>query len=307
MRCISSRCGLVAYVRWKALELSYSLQNNFGQDLNSVARFADAINGSRVRTLTLSSLNPSTAATTITHLLERLDSPFLHELTVSYNGLTPDAVPHISSFLTSPRCHLRVVKFSANKLGLRGVWNLVTAMDNNYTLTSVELYSNDEDDEDHPDEQGLPTRLEIWNRRNALQTRNDLLRRQVEHEALDLLRHSRALLLGLTNQIPTATFSIPMELQLHILSFFAPTLTASQRVRIFQYASAKETLPRLLPSLAPHGCLRDPASLPFGAPGGGCSNGRCMGSANSVSCRKDNERLVWLTEVGCDVYIPQGV
>ncbi|KAF7797351.1 hypothetical protein EIP86_008546 [Pleurotus ostreatoroseus] len=120
------------------------------------------------------------------------------------------------------------MKFSANKLGQRGVWSIVSAMERNYSLISVESYSNDDEDETALDTEDLPTAAEVLNRKNMLQRRNDTYRKQVEREALDLLRYSRVLLLGLA-QIPQAPLVIPIEIQLHVLAFFAPSLTDSQR------------------------------------------------------------------------------
>ena len=123
---------------------------------------------------------------------------------------------------------------------------------------------------------------------------------------------------------------LPTELQLHILSFLAPTLSTAQRLRIFAYASSPATLPTLLPCLSGgSGCIPDPASPQF-APssgplglglGGGivlrkrtgasagagsavsaCANGTCMGAGNSVLCRREAERSTWLAEVQCTAF-----
>ncbi|RPD63163.1 RNI-like protein [Lentinus tigrinus ALCF2SS1-6] len=122
---------------------------------------------------------------------------------------------------------------------------------------------------------------------------------------------------------------LPMELQLHILSFLAPILSRAQRIRIFTYASSPSTLPALLPCLSTSGgCIPDPASPQFGlgtpAAGplgiglgggvmlrkratsggamGGCANGKCMGAGNSVMCRREADRAQWLTSVRCSAF-----
>ncbi|KAL5499140.1 hypothetical protein ACEPAH_1658 [Sanghuangporus vaninii] len=145
----------------------------------------------------------------------------------------------------------------------------------------------------------------------SMLVRNDLLRSRVHEEALALLTYARSLLFcsakrqahsvdGETAHIPipnsssqqdssdaqqcaspsshnliTNTFpfrSLPVELQQCILALLAPSLSASQRVRIFAFAADPSTLQPLLPSLRPSwlsgtggmGCIPDPASLPFG-------------------------------------------
>ncbi|TFK90198.1 RNI-like protein [Polyporus arcularius HHB13444] len=122
---------------------------------------------------------------------------------------------------------------------------------------------------------------------------------------------------------------LPVELQLHILSFLGPILSRAQRIRIFTYASSPSTLPTLLPCLSSGGgCIPDPASPQFGlgtptsgplgiglgggvmlrkrgvgsSSVGGCANGKCMGAGNSVMCRREAERLQWLTSVRCNAF-----
>jgi hypothetical protein len=130
--------------------------------------------------------------------------------------------------------------------------------------------------------------------------RNELLRKKVHNEAMSLLTYSRPLLLcssrqekmqpdERSSQVP-AKFSrthpetvrstppsfippifpfrnLPVELQHHILSLLSPTLSASQRFRIFDFASSPTTLKPLLTlpnSYSSHSaCIPDPAVLPF--------------------------------------------
>lgn len=258
-------------------------------------------------------MNSPAASETLIQVLSALQTPYLHELTLSYNGLTYASAPTIASFLRSPGCHLRILRLNANNLGYRGTQCILSAMEHNYTLTSVEMYGNNKEDGDSDSDH--PTQ-EFTERKISLQRRNDALRKTVESEALCLLRYSRILLLRRSESITQNTSedgisytsaTIPMELQLYILSFFAPTLSDAQRVRVFKYASTSSTLPRLLPSLLSQECLRDPSSLPFGIMDGrsSCSSGKCIGTSNSVMCRRESERLAWFTEVGCDAYIPK--
>ena len=129
---------------------------------------------------------------------------------------------------------------------------------------------------------------------------------------------------------------LPTEIQLSVLSHLAPLLSTAQRLRIFEYASDKATLPTLrlclpssqsLPSRRRSNCIPDPTILGFGLASGGinnhgkksgslskpsnlrsthsteCSGGSCMGN-KSVKCQRETERNKWLMEMGCDVYDP---
>jgi hypothetical protein len=129
---------------------------------------------------------------------------------------------------------------------------------------------------------------------------------------------------------------LPTEIQLSVLSHLAPLLSTAQRLRIFEYASDKATLPSLrlclpssqsLPSRRRSNCIPDPTILEFGLASGGisnrgkksgslsrssnlqsthstgCSSGSCMGN-KSVKCQRETERKKWLTDMGCDVYDP---
>ncbi|KAL6300957.1 hypothetical protein BKA93DRAFT_799841 [Sparassis latifolia] len=105
---------------------------------------------------------------------------------------------------------------------------------------------------------------------------------------------------------------LPTELQLYILSFLAPTLSTSQRLRIVTYASSRSTLPPLLPSLYARDC---PASYPVSQPselsaiGGSrirrrppADVARSLCVRKSQTNRRQDERFRWLTEMKCDVY-----
>lgn len=129
---------------------------------------------------------------------------------------------------------------------------------------------------------------------------------------------------------------LPTEIQLSVLSHLAPLLSTAQRLRIFEYASDKATLPTLrlclpssqsLPSRRRSNCIPDPTILGFGLASVGisnrgkqsvslsrssnlqsthstaCSGGSCMGN-KSVKCQRETERQKWLTDMGCDVYDP---
>ena len=129
-------------------------------------------------------------------------------------------------------------------------------------------------------------------------TRNEVLQRNTHAAAFRLLRYSRALLLkprGENEREATSTpfrlQSLPMEVQLHILSLAVDTLSANQRIRIFQFASDPNTLPEILPDLRrrqsegiPGSSLLKKSSTPF-----------------TLSPR-DANRTQWLRVVGCDLY-----
>lgn len=191
--------------------------------------------------------------------------------------------------------------------------------------------------------------------------RNILYKQQVKKQALDLLRYSRLMLLksaslpASTSQttspcsndcecIPSSklpfvsppeiypsvlsfTF-LPIELQLAILSETTPLLSSTQRIRIFEYAADKATLPKLRPCLPSRetssssnlkNCIVDPTNLGFNSKSGKkvgklrsrdeaqrnpCAGENCFES-DSVVCRRQMERNEWLELVGCDVYDPR--
>ncbi len=267
-----------------------------------------AINQSRLRKLILSSFEWGELF--VPHILDNLNTPYLHELGLAMTGLSFASAPSIVAYLTSPRCNLKVLRLSANKLGYRGMRHILYAMEHNYSLVTLELHGNlmEEGDLEEDNPSGL---LSKW--RVLIQKRNAHFQMVVEIEALSLLRHSRILLLGHEKlETVPSPLHLPMELQLHVLSFLAPSLSESQRLRVFNYASSTSTLPPLLPPLIGSECLRDPAALPMfpgglvGTPAvGACESGKCMGSGNSVICRRETARSEWLMAVGCHVYIPE--
>ncbi|KAI0071033.1 RNI-like protein [Panus rudis PR-1116 ss-1] len=300
--------------------------NQFQGEDSVVTQLAEAINSSHLELLCFSSnVVPSDAL--ISHLLDNLNSPTLHELQFSNTRVTYAVVPHILSYISSPRCHLHTLRASGNNLSTRGVRKIIDAIQaSNYTLLKVDLFANDvanekEKEEGDSDGEGEREWGKLVERLKKTLERNDYIRRQTEREAFTLLRHARAVLLHPpVSSSPTSPSSrLPMELQLHILSFLAPHLSTSQRLRIFNFASNPTTLPRLLPTLQSQtqaaDCIPDPASPAFTGglgmfgmvkPSGssGCASGKCMGAGNSLICRREGERLKWLAQVGCLSYEP---
>ena len=131
--------------------------------------------------------------------------------------------------------------------------------------------------------------------------RNGLLLGNTHAAAFRLLRYSRALLLKpkRTNEDeagrpPFHIQSLPTELQLHILTLTVDTLSANQRIRIFQFASDLTTLPAILPDLrrrqsegTPELGLLEKSSTPL------------------AFSPRDANRAQWLQTVGCDLYEPR--
>ncbi|TFY54920.1 hypothetical protein EVJ58_g8575 [Rhodofomes roseus] len=318
--------AIIEYLRENTSLKELFLQNNaFSADPDVATAFAEALNTSQLETLSLTT-NTALADEFIARFLPVLDAPHLQEMQLSVLGLTHASAPSIVEYISSPRCRLRALRANGNRLGLRGARTIVRAIHrHNFTLAKARDDSEKE-------------------LARALQ-RNRHLREATEREALSLLKYARAVLLkprsvrapsasralvpctrgGLFSSIslaeppllPFRFTSLPIELQLYILSFLAPTLSSAQRIRIYTYASSQATLPPLLPSLSSRGNLPDPTTLPFGGvPMGvgmmlrkrrgyasGC-DGVVTGSkpATPGSGRKAEERARWLTMMRCDAF-----
>ncbi|KAF9478766.1 hypothetical protein BDN70DRAFT_993960 [Pholiota conissans] len=178
------------------------------------------------------------------------------------------------------------------------------------------------------------------------------------HEALLLIRYSRMMLrkkvtppsirpkascddceclarqpdMNVDHDVPVTSSSdsfsfsnLPMEIQLHILSLLAPLLSTAQRLRIFDYAVDRSTLPSLrlcLPDLSKV-CIPDPGHLAFDSASTGirdrvgkrvgslaklreshsCSGTTCNASRNII-CQRQTMRDEFLARVKCDQYDP---
>ncbi|KXN89553.1 hypothetical protein AN958_05420 [Leucoagaricus sp. SymC.cos] len=332
------------------------LQNNDLRGAPSVAAvFVEALNSSRLEILSLTT-NKYLSDPFIANFLPALDAPHLHELQLSAIGLTSHSGKVIAAYLSSPRCRLQVLRCNGNSLGLRGIKPIVRAIERqNYSLRNIEFYANQLQNEETDSGSTSTSEEEEGNRkitlkRNDIQTwkgcealvktillRNTHLKREVNKQSVILLRYARPLLLlgqrrqnlpeNTATERQTQLQSLPLELQHHILYFLAPSLSSSQRTRVFDYATSVKTLPQLLPSLytlsrsvhvgSGNGmtCILDPSSIEF-APGEtiwpvksnhnpfkpACSVGRCMGSLNSLLCGREKERIKFLEVVGCDVF-----
>ncbi|KAF7306321.1 UvrD-like helicase ATP-binding domain-containing protein [Mycena indigotica] len=289
--------------------------NTFTYDAEVLTRFTSALNSSRLQLLSLTG-NHDLSDPFVCEFLPLLDSPELQELHLSATGLTPNASPSLIEYVSSPRCHLHVLKCNGNSLGFRAIKAIVRAVErHNFTIVTLEMYSNQattepvnsdntEDDEEDQDDGAGPSSvgLDAWKANDAsirrVLLRNSHLKRVTEKDALCLLRYSRPLLLP--RQMPDAVpptepspsgfafRSLPTELQLYIMSFFAPSLSPAQRIRIYTYASSSATLPRItlsLPGFPIKGtsmCVLDPAIMPSTGSSSGCAGGRCAGAGGKT-------------------------
>ncbi|TFK26611.1 RNI-like protein [Coprinopsis marcescibilis] len=332
--------------------------NAFKGDAHVTDSFVKAVNSSRLQALSVT-INGELGDTFAEYFFPALNCRSLKELHVSSIGMTPRSVPHISAYLRSPeRCYLQTFKCNGNQLGIKGVTSLVRVIGrSNYSLTTMEFYANELPEsasdmveyvsDNGSEESTEPTIIpnsNLWtecrSKQNRISIRNATFKREVEHQALQLLRYARTSLLHVplaagrimegeslptrNLEVPRRTFPfryLPTELQLSILSLLAPLLSSAQRLRIFQYASSPETLPPLIPRLGSagtsHKCLPDPGKMNFATSpklgqlwkveGGNsqCGTGQCLGVSNSMSCTREQARSEWLDKMGCTVYDPR--
>ncbi|KAI0761301.1 RNI-like protein [Trametes elegans] len=201
--------GLLAisrYLRDNTTLKELFLQNNaFNHDPNVAVVLALAINSSRLELLSLAT-SPKLTDEFFAHFLRSLDAPYFREIILSVCGLTQAVAPHLIEYLTSPRCHLHVLKLNGNQLRARAVRSIVRAIRQaNFTLLRMELYAvgvskhPDDSEFSSEDEEDSRVRLGTWqdveNDLKRSLTRNLTLKHLVEKDALTLLRYSRVLLL----------------------------------------------------------------------------------------------------------------
>ena len=236
---------------------------------------------------------------------------------------------------------LHTLKCNGNNLGMNGLWKVIRAIEmGNWSLVTVELYANQiagAEIGDHispssqtvqlPSAETEMTWKDIESALRRVLLRNAHLRRQVEKEALNLLKYSRILIRSrasiLSSDQQTSSHSgsksfpfhsLPVELRLQILASLAPSLSVAQRARVYEYAADPLTLPPILPPLrrgTGRGCVADPSQPLGGSVGfalhnsGGCAEGKCMGTGYSLVCRLEEERAKFLAAVGCCAYEPE--
>lgn len=191
----------------------------------------------------------------ISEFLPCLDAKYLQELHLSAMGITQRSCPHIISYLMSPRCRpLKILKLNGNSLGSDCVREIINTVEkSNFTIQRLELHSNGFEALQNSDSLSATTKSLA-----PAISRNEYLLKETRKGALELLQCARATLLkpalSSKQEAPlhesAFRFSrLPIELQLQILNHVVPTLSTAQRLRIFEYASERSTLPPLLPRL----------------------------------------------------------
>ena len=283
--------------------------------------------------------------------MRHLRAPRLQELHISIMGLTARCASGLAEWISKRRSwhtgsggarSLHTLKCNGNNLGVNGVYEVIYAIQaGNRSLVKVELYANQIAHTEIPNHNSpfqqttqLPsseTQLSWKDAERDLRVvllQNAHLKRQIEKEALSLLRYSRALIFRsrapllsaeqhTSSHLASESFPfhfLPMELRLQIFAVLAPSLSSAQRARIYEYAADASTLPPLL-SLPQrgigHGCIADPSQFLGASVGfalhnsGGCAEGKCMGAGNSLMCRREAERAKFLAAVGCCAYEPE--
>ncbi|KAF8907057.1 hypothetical protein CPB84DRAFT_1769387, partial [Gymnopilus junonius] len=206
--------------------------------------------------------------------------PGLRRLLLAFTGMDNTDAIALAGFIGSgiENCKLEELNASANNMGYKGLQTIVNAVRHCWTLEKVEMFSNglpgdtvaaeeiqkDTEDVRKLDENNTTSNFESANMTLGSGTgysvldrklkyflnRNIILRRQVASQAFDLLKYSR---LMLPNNIRLSSFSLlPMEIQLSILTHLAPLLSSKQRIRVFEYAADKTSLPSVKLSLPDH-------------------------------------------------------
>ncbi|KAG1862806.1 hypothetical protein DFJ58DRAFT_775269 [Suillus subalutaceus] len=319
-----------------ALKTLWLANNTIEPDTDVLAWFAATVNHSRLEFLSLTG-NHKLGDAVVETFFRHLRAPYLRELHVNAMGLTTRCAPGLAEWISSGHtggaCSLHTLKCSGNNLGIKGVWET-----GNWSLMSVEASTELPNDNSPIQQSGhlASSETEVsWKDaeralHRVLHRRNAYWKRQVEMEALNLLKYSRTVILqskaslSSADQHPMNDFAsesfpfhnLPVELRLHILAVLAPSLSCAQRTRIYDYAADPSTLPPLLPRLQRdigHGCIADPSRALGASVGfilhssGGCAEGKCMGTGNSLVCRRDAERAKFLEAVGCRAYEPECV
>ncbi|KAG2139443.1 hypothetical protein BD769DRAFT_199076 [Suillus cothurnatus] len=330
------------------LKTLWLANNTIEPDADVLAWFATTINHSRLEFLSLTG-NTKLGDAVVETFFRHLRAPYLRELHISSVGLNARCASGLAEWISSGHtggaCSLHTLKCSGNNLGIKGVWEIIHAIETgNWSLMNVEVYANQlagteiPNDNSPIQQSGRPPSSETevsWKEaeralHKVLHRRNAYWKRQVETEALNLLKYSRTVILRSKaslsfadqrpmNNLASESFpfhNLPMELRLHILAVLTPSLSGAQRTRIYEYAADSSTLPPLLPRLQRdigHGCIADPSRALGASVGftlhssGGCAEGKCMGSGNSLMCRREAERTKFLEVVGCRAYEPECV
>jgi len=325
------------------------LKNELTPDPATLTSFASALNSSRLRLLSVTG-NSQLGDLFVDRFLPLLRSRSLGELHINAIGLTPRGASAIAAWVAGSKvmdnqgtCYLHTLKCSGNNLGVRGVWEVIRAIEKgNWALSKVEVYANQltapqlqiiasqSSSTEFPmtdQPPGIPETEEAWKDcergLHRVIMRNQYWRRQTGKEACNLLRHARPLLMCSkllptssapshlrpnSNPSPTSTilfpfFALPNELKLYILALFAPSLSSTQRIRVYKYASDPKTLPSLTPNFRRGAGKGYPSSLEMtyrlSSP-----DGKFMTTGMGLQCR-EQERAKFLEAVGCCSYEPE--
>jgi len=258
-------------------------QNEFNPSWALCSTFTSAINNSRLKALSLNS-NAHLGDTFLFRFLSDLCTPHLHELHLSAMNLTSVSTPHLVAFLSSDpptgkhrllpttsgdndpittprRTRLRDLRLNGNHFTLSCATSLVSALETaNFSLRHVEMYANDFQESGPSSSPPVGKSwedLKIW--LAGIYSRNHRLTERTKISALRLLSPARCLLLQpleeeeeeRSTSSSSSWRALPMELRLHILFFVSPTLSPSQHIRIWKYASDRGTLPRFLAANLP--------------------------------------------------------
>ncbi|KAH9923021.1 RNI-like protein [Amylocystis lapponica] len=305
--------GLLAislYLRDNTTLRELFLQNNaFTGNADVTRAFALALNSSHLETLSLTT-NPQLSDRFLAEFLPALDTPYLANVQLSVLGLTPLSGPHIAAYIASPRCRLHTLHATATASACAP-----RARSSARSRAATSRCSSSSSSSDDSGARRAPWQASEQELRRVLQ-RNAHLKRATERDALALLRHARAALLRPASRSCAAPGGfpfarLPTELQLHVLSFVAPLLSAAQRIRVCAYAAARATLPPLSSAAG----LGFPVSMPggwvagWGVPsvgmrrrgsGAGAEGSGGVG-ANSSGWR-EQERTRWLALMRCNAF-----
>lgn len=245
---------------------SLSLANNNSLSDTFLKAFLPGLTSPHLRELYISALGLSPIS--IPYITAYLSAPArcssLHTFKCNANALGVRGINSIIRAIESHNYMLLTVELYSNQLSPSD-------------LASVSETENDERDPN--------TWMSSDRHLKRVLERNKYLKRETEEGALRLLRYARPVLLHYSPEAdpistsyvtpcssscvcipslsspsealrpssntptPSKLTALPTEIQHYILSFFAPTLSPTQRIRIYHYASDPTTLPQLLPCL----------------------------------------------------------
>ncbi|KAI6006138.1 hypothetical protein EDD15DRAFT_2428862 [Pisolithus albus] len=285
--------AIAEYLRGNdVLRALWLANNDFTPDPATLSCLANALNSSRLRLLSLTN-NSRLGDSFVQRFLPLLRSRSLQELHINIIGLTPRSAPAIASWITGSRagcsqgvCHLQTLKCSGNSLGVKGVSEILRALERgNWAITKVELYGNRLPDIPlpSPPASSLPTFTpstspspagslvadtdDAWKdcerALHRIMMRNQYWKRRVEKEALNLLKYARPLLMRSKSSLDSAP-SLPSY------PSSSPTSTPTEGFPFFALPNELKLyiLSLFAPSLSPiqrvhiYNYASDPVTLP---------------------------------------------